>query len=253
MKMNWQTRFGLWRSIITYYWKPFNHKRLKNFYSAFISEGDICFDIGAHLGNRIDAWLPIKPSKIIAVDPQPVCFNYMKNKFGKNSNVVLIQKAIGNKPGKATFHINQKAPTVSSLSGKDWQEKIQSKTPYALAWDKKMEVEVITLDQLIEEYGLPVFCKIDVEDFEVQALEGLSYAIPFISFEYFIPTIDRAISCVEILDKIENYEYNISYGESQVLEYPEWKNYNEILNILNSYKNSDRSGDVYAKLKNYKK
>ncbi|MEP7268108.1 MAG: hypothetical protein ABI844_10825 [Saprospiraceae bacterium] len=43
---------GFTRSWIMYYGKPFNKKKLRNFYSQFILPGDIVFDIGAHLGNR---------------------------------------------------------------------------------------------------------------------------------------------------------------------------------------------------------
>jgi len=35
-----------------------------------------------------------------------------------------------------------------------------------------------------DEYGLPHFCKIDVEGFEEQALAGLSRPLPVLSFEF---------------------------------------------------------------------
>ena len=70
--MNLRERLGIFRSVAMYYWKPFNKRRLKRFYAQFIQPGDLCFDLGAHLGNRANAWLALG-AKIVAVEPQPSC------------------------------------------------------------------------------------------------------------------------------------------------------------------------------------
>ena len=54
---NFRSRLGILRSRIMYYGKPFNRRRLRKFYSAFVPKGGLCFDIGAHLGNRIAPFL----------------------------------------------------------------------------------------------------------------------------------------------------------------------------------------------------
>ena len=114
---------------------------------------------------------------------------------------------------------------------------------------KKIEVELTTLDALIEEFGIPVFCKIDVEDLEKQVLEGLSQAIPSLSIEYYAPCIDRTVECIHILAKLGPYEYNYSYGESQVLNAQTWLSKKEMLSILSEVNFDSRSGDIYARLK----
>ena len=43
-----------------------------------------------------------------------------------------------------------------------------------MRWDRAVEVEVTTLDDLIAVHGAPAFCKIDVEGFEVDVLAGLT-------------------------------------------------------------------------------
>ena len=72
-----RSKLGLWRSILIYYWKPFNESRLKQFYGQFITKGDLCFDVGAHLGNRSNAWLKLG-AKVVAVEPQPQCIRYLE-------------------------------------------------------------------------------------------------------------------------------------------------------------------------------
>jgi len=71
------------------------------------------------------------------------------------------------KAGKTQFYISALTPTVSTMAAEDWRDKIDDHTSFKVTWDESIEVVVITLDQLIEQYGLPDFCKIDVEDFEV--------------------------------------------------------------------------------------
>ncbi|MDJ0621877.1 MAG: FkbM family methyltransferase [Desulfocapsaceae bacterium] len=218
------------------------------FYRQFVKPGDLCFDLGAHLGNRSDAWLRLG-AKVIAVDPQPICIEYLEKHFGSYPNFTLVKKAIGEHPGQMNLHISEKTPTISTLAGREWQQAIQDDTSYKVSWDRSIAVEVITLDQLIETYGIPAFCKIDIEDFELQALRGLSQAIPALSFEFFVPTIDRAIECIKHLETIGGYQYNWSFGESQKMAGKYWINGMEIIDNFSGFSSRHRTGDIYARQK----
>lgn len=44
------------------------------FYEQFIRPNDICFDIGANMGNRTEVFLKLG-AKVIAVEPQSECVN----------------------------------------------------------------------------------------------------------------------------------------------------------------------------------
>ena len=44
----------------------------KAFYSQFISKDNLCFDIGANVGNRTSVFAALK-AKVIAVEPQKYC------------------------------------------------------------------------------------------------------------------------------------------------------------------------------------
>ncbi|MDX1409268.1 MAG: hypothetical protein R3330_14075, partial [Saprospiraceae bacterium] len=75
MRSSFRSRLGLWRSIGMYYWKPRVRGRLRRFYTGFVQEGMLCFDIGAHLGNRTRAFRDLGAS-VVAVEPQPLCLRY---------------------------------------------------------------------------------------------------------------------------------------------------------------------------------
>ena len=247
--MTWKERIGLWRSKVMYYWKPFNQRRLRNFYQQFIQAGDLCFDIGAHLGNRSQAWLSLN-AKVIALEPQPLCIDFLKNKFKNQDHFILIEKAVGSEPGKLPMYISHNAPTVSSLANEEWRKSLNNHSNFKVEWNEKIEVDIITLDQLIKEHGLPQFCKIDVEDFEEEVLKGLTIPIQVISFEFFNWTPKRTEACLIQLDQLSTYEYNWSIGESQRFELAVWEDSKNLFDHISSYKKRKSfSGDIYARLK----
>jgi len=240
-------QLGILRSVAMYYWKPFNKRRLTHFYASFIQKGDLCFDIGAHLGNRTNAWRALGAT-VIAVEPQPQCLKFLQKKFGKDKGVTILPKAVGEESGTADLFISQLTPTISTLANQSWREKMNDATSFTVNWEETVAVEVVTLDQLIAEYGMPSFCKIDVEDFEIQVLRGLSQPLPSLSLEYFVPTLERIYECIRHLETLGQYEYNWSFGESQILNTEKWLTAKEMMAIFDAYTKEDRSGDIYARL-----
>lgn len=249
--MNWKARIGLWRSILIYYWKPFNQRRLRHFYKTFIKPGDLCFDIGAHLGNRSKAWLSLG-ARVVAVEPQPVCIDFLKKKFNHQPEFELITKAVGAQSGKMTMHLSHNAPTVSSLASEEWRKELNHKSNFEVEWNEQIEVEVLTLDQLINQHGIPDFCKIDVEDFEEEVLKGLSIPIPKVSFEFFNWTPKRTAACLKLLEDLGDYEFNWSIGESQKLALEKWVDGALIQRNIQAVREKKTfSGDIYAQIKTY--
>ena len=73
----------------------------------------------------------------------------------------------------------------------------------------KIQVETITLDDLIKQYGEPRFIKIDVEGYELEVLQGLTTKQADICFEWVEERISKAKECCEYLSKLgyENFGY----------------------------------------------
>jgi len=247
--MTLRKRLGIFRSYLMYYAKPFGLRRLKHFYGNFVKEGDLCFDIGAHLGNRSKVFRDLG-AKVIAVEPQPACIDFLEKQFNEDDGFVLEKIAIGEKQGEMTLHISTLTPTVSTLTDKDWRDFVDESSTQSIKWDEQLEVPVFTLDDLIEKYGLPAFCKIDIENYELNALKGLSSAIPAISFEFFRERINMAIDCIDRMEELGAYSYNISAGESQKMFFHSWLSPAELKEKLKQgHIFKAASGDIYGLIK----
>jgi len=229
-----------------------SRRKLMRFYSQFVGEGDLCFDIGANIGNRTKVFLKLGAT-VIAVEPQDTCVKKLVKKYRNNNKVILIHKALGSEEGKGNLIISN-SHTVSSMS-EEWINCVKNSDMFftstsAFQWQKSVTVPITTLDKLIEKYGSPTICKIDVEGFEYEVIKGLSRPIKMISFE-FTPTprlINLAIKSIEHLSTIGDVQFNYSFGETMVFALTKWVSASEMHDILLSipYKTAF-SGDIYAR------
>src|SRR5437868_6104336 len=142
----------------------------RDFLRQFLNPGDLAFDVGANIGVRTEVFLSLG-ARVIAFEPQPVCAREVRARG--NANLVVVEKALGDAIGQAHLHLKKNNVQASLLS--DWQGGPDIGT---------IAVPITTLDTEISRFGLPRFCKIDVEGFELNVLRGLSTPIEGLSFEY---------------------------------------------------------------------
>lgn len=238
--------FGLFRSLVSYYGNPLKLRQMQRFYAQFIQPGQLCFDIGAHVGNRLLTWSRLG-ARIVGVEPQPICLGFLQRFYGKATNISLVGDAVGAQPGQQLLWISEANPTVTSLS-RSWIDKVQQVESFAnVHWGQQVTVNVTTLDILIAQFGTPVFCKIDVEGYELEVLQGLSQPLPALSFEYIAATPDMAIACIDRLEQLGRYQYNWSVGEQHRWQSPHWLSADETRAWLTTRKTVVGSGDIYAR------
>jgi FkbM family methyltransferase len=234
------------RSLLTYYGPVWRHGRMPRFYQQFITKGDLCFDVGAHVGSRVRAWRRLG-AHVIAVEPQPSCLKVLRCVYGRDAAVEIVGSAVGAKPGRTILHVSSASPTLSTIAN-DWVEEVtHGDSRFAsVRWDTEIEVEVTTLDELIARYGEPRFCKIDVEGAELQALRGLNHALPALSFEFLPVSIERSYACIDRLAGLGAYRFRWSRVETMRWSCPHWLDGDGIKEILSAQPIEGRSADVYA-------
>ena len=245
MLEKFRTARGVLRSLRVYYGHRERRAAMDRLYRQFVREGDLVFDVGSHVGDRIGAFRRLG-ARVVAVEPQPALVTTLKLLYGRDRNVAIEAKAVGRNAGEIELKVNVDNPTVSTASdafvgaahgAAGWEGQV---------WGKSIRVAMTTLDALMAAHGRPAFMKIDVEGFEGEALAGMTEAIKALSFEFTTIQRDVARACVDRCAALGYRQFNAALGESQQLG--AWRTADEIARWLDELPHAANSGDIYARL-----
>ena len=233
------------RSLAIYYGARGHASAMDRLYGQFVRNGDLVFDVGAHVGDRIGAFRRLG-AKVVAVEPQPALVLTLKALYGRDRNIAIEPKAVGRAAGTVTLMINVDNPTISTASSEFVRATEGAPGWQGQAWDKSIEVPLTTLDALIATHGVPAFMKIDVEGFEAEALAGLTQPIKTLSFEF--TTIQRNVAraCLDRCVSLGFKSFNAALGESQQLG--AWRLPHEMARWIDELPHAANSGDIYARM-----
>jgi FkbM family methyltransferase len=119
--------------------------------------------------------------------------------------VVIVGKAVGAQAGTKKMWVDRPGSALNTLSPK-WVEILRrdrSRFGESTDFGEAREVEMITLQELIQQHGRPFYIKIDVEGYEASVLSGLNAAVPYISFEVNLPQFrPEAGECIDYLERV---------------------------------------------------
>lgn len=225
--------------IVTTLQKP----KQKKLYSLFVEPGGLCFDVGANVGNRTALFLELG-AKVVMVEPQRECYEKLEKRFPQ---LPLVKKGLGAKESTEKLYVSD-VSLISSFS-KSHVDLMQEDRFKGANWDKTIDIEMTTLDNLIAQFGVPDFCKIDVEGYEYDVLKGLSQPIKSISLEYIVPENLTVIqNCIKHLNSLGKIQCNLSHGETMEFHLQTWKNGDEMEKYIQTQDFINTSyGDIYIK------
>jgi FkbM family methyltransferase len=236
---------GITRSLITYYGPVWRRRRFAAFYRQFLQPGDLAFDIGAHVGNRVRVFRRLG-ARVVAIEPQPDFVALLQILYGRDPDITIEASGVAAETGQGRLHLSSGTPTVSTFAD-SWMNDVQADRRFQrIRWNSVISVPLVTLDELIARHGEPQFCKIDVEGFEHEVLCGLTQPLPALSFEYIPVAVARAIACVERISALGEYRYRHSRVETHRWAGANWLAPEAMIEILRGLPSNDRSGDVYA-------
>jgi FkbM family methyltransferase len=236
---------GVARSLMIYYGSRRHGAAMDLLYAKFVRPGDLVFDAGAHVGDRVAAFRRLK-ARVVAIEPQPALVRTLRLIYGRDRGVVIEPVALGAAPGTVELRLNIDNPTVSTASAEFVAAARGAPGWEAQAWTRRVIVPMTTLDALIDRHGTPAFIKIDVEGFEAQALAGLTRPVAALSFEFTI--IQRAVAhaALERCVALGFSGFDAALGESQALVHGAWRPADEIRRWLEALPAEANSGDIYA-------
>jgi FkbM family methyltransferase len=240
-----RTARGVMRSLGIYYGWHQRHRSsaMDALYRRFVKHGDLVFDIGAHVGDRVAAFRRLG-ARVVAVEPQPALATTLTMLYGRSSNVLIERAAVGRKAGDVRLMVNTDNPTISTASSAFIHAAQDAPGWQGQHWDKSIRVPMMTLDALIERHGMPAFIKIDVEGFEEEALMGLTQPVAALSFEFTTIQRDIARACIDRCVALGLTQFNAATGESQ--ELGDWRSAKTIGRWLDDLPHEANSGDIYA-------
>jgi FkbM family methyltransferase len=241
MKKLLKTVYHKLKNIYSNFNNSLNERKQFAFYKKLIGNNKLIFDVGANIGIKTELFYKLG-NRVIAIEPQSDCYRALSEKFKNNPEVKTINTGVADKTGEATLNVSTKYWGFCSLK-KDWQKGTKYDN-----FDKKEIIQLTTLENLISEYGLPDFCKIDVEGFEIEVLNGLKSKITCLNFEFHGDTFDQAVKCLDRLNELDYKMFNYVEGEGN-FKIKNWVLKTELIKIIeqNIKTNKQIWGDIYAK------
>ena len=109
------TGYGVARSLAIYYGRPWRFPVMDAFYVRLVRPGDLCFDLGAHVGNRVRSWRKLG-ARVVAVEPQPTLVRVLRLLYSRDPEVHVVAAAVAEREGVLPLHLNLANPTISTSS-----------------------------------------------------------------------------------------------------------------------------------------
>jgi FkbM family methyltransferase len=237
-----------------WYWhlKRVARREIADLYRQVLSPGDLCFDLGANIGEVSKVMLDLG-ARVVAVEPQSESIARLRKRFAGNSKFTLIPKAAGAAVGAGKLMVCE--VSYCTIMSADYIDAVTGSgrlPPETFHWDEGREVQTTTLDELIREFGVPDFTKIDVEGFEAEVIRGCSRKLKLLSFEFTPERMQPALDCVIMLEKFGDVEFNYTVENEREMRLPMWVGGGELRKQLQNTAFRIRTapgGDVYARYK----
>lgn len=205
----------------------------------------LVFDIGANVGYWSLANAPMC-DQIITVEASPYTYERTVQMCAQNGKIVPINYAVCNNNGEDITFYHAHCDVLSTIN-KSWLTDESSRF-YGQQYTEII-CKTITIDRLIEMYGVPDLIKVDVEGGEYECLTSLSQKVNSLCFEYAVETNNITFKC---LDYLQNLGYSLFYiqkGDEYTFR-PQHHEYRDIYttkNELSKLKPKDDWGMIWCK------
>lgn len=134
-----------------------------------MAERRLIYDVGANKGEDTQFYLA-KGFSVVAIEAAPELCEQLRHKFVDYINaghLKVLNIAISRSSGKIDFYIDTEV-SVWNTTNLNWVSRNRSSNRI-----RKIVVDSAPLAEIIKEYGVPYYCKIDIEGNDLLALDSL--------------------------------------------------------------------------------
>ena len=132
----------------------------------------VVFDVGANKGDTAALFRGMFPgSTVHAFEPFPETIAMLRERFGGDDAVRIVEAAVSREAGRATFHVNHAHATNSLLARPEESERFYPKNAGPKG---EIEVATISLDDYCDAQGIErvALLKLDIQGGELMAIGG---------------------------------------------------------------------------------
>lgn len=170
----------------------------------------IYLDIGANIGmwalKNVD-----NCDKIISIEASPKTFDRLRMTCN-HPKIEVLQYAVCNNDNKDIKFYDSSCDVLSTIS-KDWLTSEDSRF-YKYTDYTEIMCKSITIDRLIEEYGVPDLIKIDVEGAEYECIKSLTKKVNNLCFEWASELNSMTFKCMEYLESLGFNEFYVQFEDT---------------------------------------
>lgn len=242
---------GWWEAYIASHQVKFKPE----LFAQFVGKDELVFDIGANRGGMTWAFRQLG-ANVIAVEPLHQIvpdrvkeFHYM---FAGDDHVMLLPIAVSPDPEVTLTMPNIGSPHwIVTTASQKWVKQSAHKHLYSKSVVKKV-VQAITLDDLVEKFGLPRFIKVDVEGYDGEVISTLHHPVPALNMEFHKDWLWNNWAAIRHLVTIGSYEYNYVLDNRGDMVLQDWVDGSTLMRVMESNLTESGKGswgDIYARLK----
>ena len=243
MVRRWAVTLGIFRPVRSLFLWFKGDQRIRDaveFHKNLSLENKLVFDIGANRGQSSEVYLKLG-ARVVAFEPQTNLHKEILQTCRHNPKLTIEPLGLGATEEDRKFFMTS-YDQVASLRD-DWVGDRVGETT----------ISVSTLDSQIKKFGVPHYCKIDVEGWELEVVEGLNQPIPLISFEYHNspPEIEKARAVLERLATLGNYHCNVKQGLAKQFAFSSFISLKDFINQFPDDLETtltDHWGDIFCSL-----